>query len=811
MVPAMIHVAYWPSLGKRAGDCIETTWDLHWAELRSSALPPPPDHIRGDKAKRQLWKEKKLPGWSPGWFEPAERAELSLRELYALGADLETVPLEEAAQQWGRHAGMIHTTISHSAAQPALRLVLYTSRPIIADEYRALHHGWLMPQLPGWADRPRDAKAAAKAVSKAKDPARLWFAPLADAEWRELAGKPLDVDTLLPLARAEMERLERAHRVSAAALPRVASRAAAYIRAAVEATGRRLASAERGDRHHAAAREGYALGGLVHAGLEIESTVQHLMSATDAAGWDASRRENTERALRDGLREGQREPIDIEARLVAQPRVAEGSAPCAVELAEGTDPHSDLANADRLVAWHGASLRYCDQLGGWHAWDGRRWAVDEAAAYRAAEATAREMMRLAESNDDRKHAADSQNTGKLEAMLRVASRRAGVLARPGDFDADPWILNVANGILDLRGGTLGPHDRTRLCRKISPAEWHGPDASHPMLDSFLEFACEPHKGLRGFLERMAGLALYGGNPFEAFFIVYDQKRSNTGKSTWNDALAGTLGDYAVAASPETFMAHDTRRMSGAEPSPDLARLAGTRLVLCSETRKGAKLDAALVKRATSDTLTARFLNKDLFQFNVTFKVQIAANYPPAIPSDEVAILRRLYIIPMDRVVPVEQRSTRVKEVLSDPAQVGPAILAMAMRGCLAWQRAAGLEPPPCVREATESYRAANDPLRDFLVERCELFDGALPEAEEGRADALREAGWWVASSRLRAEYQAWGREEERVDPGSLLGPRSFADALKARGLIGRSDRPPNGGASRRVWYGVRLLGALDRE
>lgn len=501
-------------------------------------------------------------------------------------------------------------------------------------------------------------------------------------------------------------------------------------------------------------------------------------------------------------------PAIVAASTAPRPTIVDvGELTPPVDHAEGTAAHSDVANADRLVAWHGHNLRFCDDLGGWHAWDGRRWAQDNNAAWSAAEDTARRMLALAISTGDKdlkKHAEASQNVGRIDAMLRAASHRREVACLASDFDAHPWRLNVANGTLDLRTGLLSPHDRRELHRKLAPVEWQGLDATNEILDRFLDFACEPHEGLRDFLARMTGLALVGANPYEAFFVVHGH--ANTGKSTWNEALLAMLGDYAVTSAVETFLANDSRRTSGAEPSPDIARLAGTRLVLCSETREDAKLDETLVKRATSDTMVGRFLNKNPFEFKITFKVVMACNSPPRVSHRERAIWRRLHLVPLNRVVPEADRDPEVKAAMSNPAIVGPALLAMAVRGCLQHQELKGLAPPPCVREATKAYRDAQDPLRDFVADRCVVFPSAEPPPEQfdARVEACILASCWATTSDLRRAYEAWAKEQGQE---VLVSPKSFGAALSARGCVVKPLWL--GGTTARVWYGIRLRTAAD--
>jgi putative DNA primase/helicase len=621
-----------------------------------------------------------------------------------------------------------------------------------------------------------------------------------------------------------------------------------YALAALDGACRDLQAEPKGARHGLAYNKAFKVGGYVGASLLAEHEAEaRLLHATRAGGWDAEREPNTLKAIRDGLREGATKPLAVpEATVTRTSRVTpaavdadereaiqgEPTTPTTSLLAQvrdlvlpgevpfdrGTSLTSDIANAARLAAWHGENLRYCDAIGGWYAWDGKRWAQDAAAAWRCAEDTARRLMQTASDKDARKHAERSQNVGGIDAMLRAARNRVGIITAPSDFDANAYVLNVANGLLDLRTGELRSHDRGALCRKITPALWEGFDAKHPILDRFLAYACELHDGLLDFVARMAGLALIGENPYEAFFVAHGPPGS--GKSTLIDALKAVMGDYAVTAAVETFLANDARRASGAEATPDIARLAGTRLVLCSETKRKARLDEALIKRVTSDKMVGRMLHKDPFEFDITFKIILATNYPPGIDPSEHAIWRRLYLVPLDRPVPVEDRDPAVKAAMSDAAIVGPALLALAMRGCLALQERLpradgspgvplGLAAPPCVREATDAYRAAQDPLKDFLEDACVLFDThgePLPVDEATRRTLFDEDGVWSTLSELRGAYERWAKEQGQ---NMLLGPRAFGAALTAHGCVTAPRYMPASKTNVRTWYGVRLRRASD--
>src|SRR5467141_3667487 len=63
-------------------------------------------------------------------------------------------------------------------------------------------------------------------------------------------------------------------------------------------------------------------------------------------------------------------------------------------------PLSDLGNAERLVARHGVDVRFVPGMG-WHAWDGRRWRIDDdGAVLRRAKLSVRSILGEAQRIED---------------------------------------------------------------------------------------------------------------------------------------------------------------------------------------------------------------------------------------------------------------------------------------------------------------------------------------------------------------------------------------------------------------------------
>jgi putative DNA primase/helicase len=62
----------------------------------------------------------------------------------------------------------------------------------------------------------------------------------------------------------------------------------------------------------------------------------------------------------------------------------------------------------------------------------------------------------------------SERLQRIEAMIRLASKDEAIAVLPEDFDKDPYLLNVDNGIIDLRKGILKTHDPADLITKLAP-------------------------------------------------------------------------------------------------------------------------------------------------------------------------------------------------------------------------------------------------------------------------------------------------------------------------------------------------------
>jgi putative DNA primase/helicase len=439
---------------------------------------------------------------------------------------------------------------------------------------------------------------------------------------------------------------------------------------------------------------------------------------------------------------------------------------------------TQLGNARRLVQQHGDRIRYVHPWRRWLVYGGGRWAPDDTGKLeRLAKQTVLNIVQeaiAADADAERqellKWAARSQSLAQIRAMIDLAASEPGIPILPDQLDADPWLLNVENGTLDLRTGALRPHDAADLITKISPVTWD-PDSEAPTWRAFLDQILPGDPQLLGFLQRAIGYSLTGDTGEQVLFFLHG--RGCNGKSTLLETLRALLGDYGLQADVGTFL---ERRRDGA--SNDLARLRSARFVAAIEASEGQRLAEGLVKQLTGgDTISARMLYSEYFEYRPQFKLWLAANHKPVIRGTDHAIWRRIRLVPFMVTIAEAERDPELPAKLRSEL---PGVLRWAVEGCLSWRRR-GLGTPPAVHTATESYRLEMDVLAAFLDECCEVGPSL-----KAPATPLYEA------------YRRWcDRNGERA-----VSQRAFGEALGERAFVRVK-------SSCYAWHGLRLADRAD--
>lgn len=438
---------------------------------------------------------------------------------------------------------------------------------------------------------------------------------------------------------------------------------------------------------------------------------------------------------------------------------------------------TDLGNAERFADDFAGKLLYNATEKAWYYWDGTRWQRDERQyVNHCARLTVRSIYGEAGVCEDvgrRRElagwAAKSESTMHIRGMLELAKSDPQFSALSSDFDACPWLFNTPSGTVDLRTGTLREHDPADRITKISPVSYDPAAADPAEFQFFLYEISDEREEIIEYLRRYLGYCLTGFTS-EQSFLVFHGSGAN-GKSTLLRILFHVFGDYALATPPDTLM---VKRQAGTATN-DLARLLGARLVSAQETEEGQRLSESRIKAMTGgDTIVARKLYGEFFEFPATFKIILSTNHRPRVRGQDYAIWRRVKLVPFDVTIPPERRDPVKAERIIEREAAG--ILRWLVGGCLDWQRD-GLGECETVTAATEEYRSAEDFLGPFIADRCITGEG------------FRSQG-----ATLYAAYRQWC-EENGERP---LSNKAYARALEDRGF--KYFRTNTG----RFWAGIGL-------
>jgi putative DNA primase/helicase len=414
---------------------------------------------------------------------------------------------------------------------------------------------------------------------------------------------------------------------------------------------------------------------------------------------------------------------ETEVRQIAQ-SVARYPAPDNADaVAEGLAEPTDAGNAVLIAALYGDRLRFDHPRQRWLLWRGHWWSEDvdgavqrlalDAAHYRYTKAW--DLPEEAQ-KDAIRWAVNSRQNHRLSAALSVA-KVLPPLADAGEWDTEPHLLGVVNGVVDLRTGALLEGDPGQRITRHVPLVYDA-NAACPRWQRFVLEVCDGREDLAEYMRLAAGYSITAETSEQCLFVCHG--RGSTGKSTLLGRIAEISGPYGRTASFEAF----------ADPPghlESLAVLAGARFVTSSETREHVRLNEQRLKVLShgNDRMAAAVKYGHEFEFTPCCKLWLGLNHRPRVQDDSTGFWRSVRLVPFEREF----------SPLTDPSLKAtlqaelPGILAWAVRGARDWYRH-GLPQVAEVQTATEVWRAESDPLAEWLETACvERAEARTPFAD----------------------------------------------------------------------------------
>lgn len=436
---------------------------------------------------------------------------------------------------------------------------------------------------------------------------------------------------------------------------------------------------------------------------------------------------------------------------------------------------TDTGNAKLLVSQYGRELRYNPGMG-WVVYEGGKWQSDSDVKVIAL------MQKTAQSIYEKAARAstpeEAQTWGRWARQSLQAVRIKGAIemakpmlwVEPDEFDYNPELLNVKNGVVNLRTGEFMEHNPNLLLTQQANVNFRE-GATCPKWEAMIDMVFGGDKALVDWIQACMGWTASGRSDAKALFFMYGPE-GNNGKSTIMETLANILGDYALKTSSSAVMA---KRWDSSVNSPFLVKFRGKRFVYTSETEDGQRWATGILKDLTGgDMISAAAKHKAPIEFKATHSLWVYGNEKPIVDDIGDAFWERLKTIPFNYAIPKAKRRPML-EVLAEFEAEASGILNWLIAG---YQQAnAGAiqrNEPDAVMNQMTTYRLDSDPLEQYLSMYC-----------------VRGEGEQILVSEFAQAYNSWYRQEY----GTELTTTKLTQELSKKGI-------KRGGRQRSLYVGV---------
>ncbi len=240
-----------------------------------------------------------------------------------------------------------------------------------------------------------------------------------------------------------------------------------------------------------------------------------------------------------------------------------------------------------------------------------------------------------------------------EVLERI--RRRTYVSRK-EFDPNPHILNVQNGLLNIDTRKLEPHTPKHKSLVQLPVKYD-PNADCPKIKEWHRQVLYPED--LDCLQEYCGYILWRDYPNAKMLMLYGV--GSNGKSTFISLLKALLGMENISARSLQDLA--TNRFATAD-------LYGKMANLHADLEDRALRSTALLKMLTGrDPIHAEFKFKSSFKFVNYAKCIFSANKIPEVFEDTVAFWRRWIIVQFPRIFQGDEENRNLLEELTKPEEL----------------------------------------------------------------------------------------------------------------------------------------------
>lgn len=406
---------------------------------------------------------------------------------------------------------------------------------------------------------------------------------------------------------------------------------------------------------------------------------------------------------------------------------------------------------------YGNKLLYTRELG-WFTYNNGFWDKDLADKYISEWVTDTLRQRKEQVKDNpaciRKCEA---SRGNIEAIKAIAKDR--LLGKLSDFNCEPHLLNVKNGVLNLRTLELSAHDSSLKFNYKLPTNWN-PNADMTEWQGFIDKAVDDPSA-SAMLKIAAGYTITGDTSAETMFYMFGPPRS--GKGTFMTAVQKLLDGLSNTVNIGTLCSSSKQDNQNFE----LATLSLCRYVTAAETSRDTYLDAGRIKNLTgNDPIQCAFKFKDSFRYTPIFKIWVSSNHEVNVDASDDAVWDRLRAFHFPNCHKDSPDTSLKRRLTSNLAPV----LRWCAEGAKEWFAMQELGKPMPRTERMMAYlserKDESDYVKQFLSDK---------EIESGGIDATE----FKVAHELYGEFKEFCGKHH-ID--KFMSQRNFVSDMKRRGF-----------------------------
>jgi P4 family phage/plasmid primase-like protien len=426
---------------------------------------------------------------------------------------------------------------------------------------------------------------------------------------------------------------------------------------------------------------------------------------------------------------------------------------------------TDTGNSQFLVRINEGDIRYCHAFKAWFIWTGGYWRRDDNGeimrrAERAVQMMFQQFSALPAGDPQKSawinHALRSEKRGRLTDMVALAQVDSRAVLDYRLLDAEPLLVGVLNGVIDLKTGEFREGRREDYITMRANVEYD-PDAKCPNWLAFQKRISGAHSGLIEYKQRAFGLCLSGEVP-EILWICHGG--GSNGKTTELETVADILGDYAYAVAASLLVAEQNSK--GA--TPEIVALKDRRAIFINETQMNDWLNEGRVKYICgTDTMSGRNLYEGTINWKPTHKPFLRTNHRPKLRGTDLGLWRRIHYVPYTATFSEDEKILNFRQ--TDLVPEHPGIFNWMLAGWMEYVHAGRkLNPPACVQECNASYKKDSDITGRWI-------DLGVEHAPGGR----------ISLKELHAAYVLWFRDE--IGEKGNVATQTLANRLEEKGFI----------------------------